>query len=370
MKTIALTLVASAAALATLVSLPASPASAATAAPTATSASTAPAAATSTVTQKATGSPLQGIAGTINTNDGVGLVFSGGDWTHADNVTKPTNIPNGGGTTYSLSMNNYYGDGAYGTVKAQIYDKGVLTPFWVTMYSSVYWYPYDKGSCTIYRGDPDLGGTALDFSPYQCSADAVTHSDPWQITFTVSKTPAISVTDKADQARLLAEACNGSDPKNNCFYIPRSVTTVLDGEKAYGNAVNNPTKDDVHSTVTAERKYTESDTIGVTYNNTLTLWEIWEMSVELNYEHTWTQTRDFKQSVDMDVKPGTMEYFTIAAALDHITGDFLVRVDGKVYSILNSEVTMPNNDKAAVITPHIVPAVGSSVGQITSPAAK
>lgn len=299
----------------------------------------------------------QGIDATIKSSGAVGLVFSGSDW-HADYIMPPKDIPNGGATGYALSVkyaSSLSEDGAYGTAKARIYDKGKPSLYWVKMYASVWLYPYDEGACEISLGDPDVAGTLVDFSPYTCAVSSVEHSDPWKITFDIEPVKAIPVTDKDSQAQLLNQACNQPDSEANCVYKPSSVEILEDKPQPFGDPVSNPTDDFLKTTVKSERKFSESNSIGVEYSNELKLWKIWTQTLTVSYEHTWTDTRTFSQAVEVDVRPGTQFWFTIAAQLNKITGDFLVRSNGQVYSISNATVIMPDATKSAVITGHSQP---------------
>lgn len=296
----------------------------------------------------------QGLNARINAKDGVGLVFEGSDW-HADHVTAPADIPNGGGTNFVLLQDNSHWSteyGAYGTAKARIWDHGKPTEFWIKMYASVYYYPYTKASCTIFRGDPDVTGKQIDFSPYSCETTSIDHSDPWRVVFTVGHTAAQTITDKDTQSRLLNDACKGDDAENNCFYTPKSVEFITDTPKPYGNPVANPYDTRLTMEVKSEHVVETSDTVGVKFTSKLTLWKIWENSLSVNYDHTWTDSRSFSQSENADVPPHTEYWFTIAASLNRVTGDFLVRANGKVFRIENATVVLPDKDKSATIVPH------------------
>ncbi|BCT74386.1 hypothetical protein SCMU_02280 [Sinomonas cyclohexanicum] len=293
----------------------------------------------------------QGLNARINAKDGVGLVFEGSDW-HADHVTPPSNIPNGGGTNFILMQDNSHWSteyGAYGTAKARIWDHGKPTDFWIKMYASVYYYPYTKASCTIFRGDPDVTGKQIDFSPYSCDVTSIDHSDPWRVVFNVGHTAAETITDKDTQARLLNDACKGENAEQNCFYTPKSVEFITDSPKPYGAPVANPYDSKMTMGVKSEHVVGTSNTVGVEFSTTLTLWKIWENSLKVSYQHTWTDSRSFSQSVDVDVPPHTEYWFTIAASLDRVTGDFLVRANGKVFRIENATVVLPDKEKSATI---------------------
>lgn len=296
----------------------------------------------------------QGVDMSFHTGGAVGLVFVSND-IHADKSVMPDNIPNGGSSRLQMWQNHpsyYPWYGAYGTTTARIYDHGKPTDFWVKMYGSVYWYPYDKAACTIYKGDPAVTGTEVDFSPYACGVTSVDHSDPWQVSFTISPTPATVVTDPATQSALLQAACSGDDAKNDCFYIPTSVKFIQDEPRPYGDPVVNKTDEEVEMHIESKHIVGTEDTIGIEYSSKVTLWEIWSNSLSINYEHTWTDSREFSQSESMKVKPHTSAWFTIGAVLDQITGDFVVRHNGQVFAIHNATVTMPDAKQGAVITPH------------------
>ncbi len=306
----------------------------------------------------------QGIIATMSATGGVGLAFHDNSWT-ADYASPPSDIPNGGTTSFSVSQKYWSNDmesGAYGTAKAQLYMNGKPTAYWATMYASVYWYPYDKGTCTIYKGDPAYEGAEVGFSPFTCTTSSVNGSDPWKITFSIAPTPAIDVTDPESQKRLLTNACNADDGAQNCVYTPTSVEAFADDAKPFGESVINPGPGVVKQTVEAERKYSESNSIGIAYNSKLTVWEVWSQSLTINYKFTWTDTRTFKQSEEVEVEPHTESWFTISAAMSKITGDFLVRVDGKIYSMRNATVVMPDASKKAAIMWHTRPYTSSVAG--------
>ncbi|MCU1573303.1 MAG: hypothetical protein JWO93_1385 [Micrococcaceae bacterium] len=309
----------------------------------------------------------QGLNARINAKDGVGLVFEGSDW-HADHVTAPSDIPNGGGTNFILGQDNSHWSteyGAYGTAKARIYDQGKPTEFWIKMYASVYYYPYTKASCTIFRGDPDVTGKEIDFSPYSCSLSSIDHSDPWRVVFNVGHVAAEVVTDKDTQARLLNDACKGDNAEQNCFYTAKSVEYITDSPRPYGDPVANPYDSRLTMNVKSEHVVGTSTTVGVEFTSTLTLWKIWENSLKLSYQHTWTDSRSFSQSEDADVPPHTIYWFTIAAALDRVTGDFVVRANGKAYLIENATVVLPDAQKSASIVSHQAPYSGTVAGPIS-----
>ena len=339
-------------ALTAAVALPALPATAATGPAAAQTTDTAAVAATQT---------YQGLNARINAKDGVGLVFEGSDW-HADHVTAPSDIPNGGGTNFVLAQDQSHWSteyGAYGTAKARIYDHGKPTDFWITMYASVYYYPYTKASCTIFRGDPDVTGKEIDFSPYTCAVTSIDHSDPWRVVFSVGHTAAEKVTDKDTQARLLNDACKGDDAVDNCFYTPTSVEYITDDPRPYGDPVANPYDSKMSMDVTSKHTVEASNSVGVKFTSELTLWKIWSNSLSISYQHTWTDSRTFSQSVDVDVPPHTEYWFTIAASLNRVTGDFLVRANGKVYRIENATVVLPDAQKSATIRGNKAPFAGT-----------
>ena len=296
----------------------------------------------------------QGVDMSISATGTVGLEFVANDIT-ADHDSLPTDIPNGGTTHLQMwqDMTTWYG--AYGTSTARIYDHGKPTGFWVKMYASVWYYPYDKGSCQIFQGDPAVTGTPVDFGPYTCGVTSVDHSDPWKIAFTVGATPATVVTDPSTQSALLQAACDGPTAAQDCFYIPTSVTFIQDKPQPYGNPVHNNTDEPVDMKVSTTHTVGTEDSIGVKYSSELTLWEIWSNSLSISYQHTWTDSRAFKQEEDMTVPAHTTGWFTISAVLDQITGDFIVRHNGQVFAIHGATVTMPDATQKAMITPHLTP---------------
>lgn len=310
---------------------------------------------------------FQGLNARINTKDGVGLVFEGSDW-HADHVTAPQDIPNGGGTNFILGQDKSHWSteyGAFGTAKAKIYDHGKPTDFWIKMYASVYYYPYTQATCTIFRGDPDVTGKEIGFSPYACSMTSISGSDPWRVVFNVGHIEAEPVTDKDTQARLLNDVCKGDTADQDCFYTPKSVEYISDDPKPYGAPVANPYDTHLSTKVESAHVVGTSNTVGVEFSTKLTLWKIWENSLKLSYEHTWTDSRSFSQSVEAEIPPHTLYWFTIAPALNRVTGDFLVRTGGKVFRIENAVVVLPDAEKDAVIVPHEAPYAGNVAGPLS-----
>jgi hypothetical protein len=294
----------------------------------------------------------QGVDMSITATGSVGLQFVTNDIT-ADHDSLPTNIENGGTTHLQMWQNADTWYGAYGTSTARIYDHGKATDFWVKMYASVWYYPYDKGSCQIYQGDPAVTGKQVDFSPYTCGVTSVDHSDPWKIAFTIGRTPATVVSDPTTQSALLKEACDGPNAAQDCFYIPTSVTFIPADPQPYGDPVNNTTDETVDLKVSKTHTVGTEDSIGIDYTTKLTLWKVWSNSLSVSYDHTWTDTRDFTQAESMKVPAFMTGWFTISPVLDQITGDFIVRYNGNVYAISGATVTMPDATKNAIITPNL-----------------
>jgi hypothetical protein len=282
----------------------------------------------------------------------VGLQFVTNDIT-ADHDSLPTDIKNGGTTHLQMWQNADTWYGAYGTSTARIYDHGQPTDFWVKMYASVWYYPYDKGSCQIYQGDPAVTGKQIDFGPYTCGVTSVDHSDPWKIAFTIGRTPATVVTDKTSQSALLNAACTGPNATQDCFYIPTSVDPIQADPQPFGDPVNNKTDESVDMKVSKTHTVGTEDSMGIDYSTKVTLWDIWSNSLSVSYSHTWTDSREFTQEEDMKVPAFMTGWFTISPMLDQITGDFIVRHNGQVYAISGATVTMPDATQKAMITPHL-----------------
>ncbi|MEO9221055.1 MAG: hypothetical protein ABI251_04600 [Mycobacteriaceae bacterium] len=275
------------------------------------------------------------------------------------------NVGPGGGSSDSLAVANYFT--AQTDFAFQIADQaGHKTGYWVKGYAynrfRLFGFYHDL-QCTIYHGDPGAGGVEVPVSPYQCGTNG-DGDQVWNLSFHISVAPATNVTDRNEQARLLTKAC--SNPAN-CAYAPTSISETAGAPPTpVGYMLVNRTTSPADQNVAWEKTTTTSNSIGIKIGTKFSFPGV-ELSVELSYGYTVTDSYKEGRSSKLTAKPGEEAWFELAPALKHVEGDYLVRSDGVLYRLPNTSFDFPDPTVLSRLTACSRPAPSGGSGITTAP---
>jgi hypothetical protein len=243
------------------------------------------------------------------------------------------------------------GDFAY-----RIVENGKPTPFWVRGSAQNYRGAYfsHTSTCDIFLGNPTTSGTKAGFNPYVCNMAGTNLSGrgDWQVTYTVRARSAIVVNDLLQAKNLLGQGCTADS--TDCSYVPTaSVPVTYPGVKV-GEGVNND--GDTPNTYQYAWSYTRSATTsgGVTVKGSYN-WLVASGSITTFVNHSVTDSDTTKQTDALHLKPHEAGWLELAPAYERITGDWVVKVDGRLYRLRNITFDLPASTGYGILTVHTTP---------------
>lgn len=231
----------------------------------------------------------------------------------------------------------------------QIYDAGnKATGYWL---GAKFFSPsagVNRGSCYVYQGDPMQDAPLAKTSPYTCDFSNIRGMDPNPV-ITVDEVTV--VTNKQLAKNLLDTYCTTETAADSCAFVDFGYGTELQSPAApSGSSVTNNTNETNDLTLKMASEVQTSDSVGVGVASQASFFDIWTETISATYNHTWTKTQSWSESVQVPVSPGYTAYLMFAPLLQTSTGTWVVTDNqGDRYAIPSVSIVgaLPNGGDIA-----------------------
>ncbi|MEV8378483.1 hypothetical protein AB0P21_37440 [Kribbella sp. NPDC056861] len=158
--------------------------------------------------------------------------------------------------------------------------------------------------------------------------------------------------------RELLEKCDqGTD---TCTFHPYGPPEVFRGDvHQVGDAVYNCTADLQRSTVKWSETTGESNSFGVSVSAEYGFSEVFKVSIETSYQHTWETSSTVGQDDSVDVRPGEKGWVERATEMSRVKGQYEMHFPDKYYDhyiwYQEFEAVGPVKDAKGLITKKTAP---------------
>ncbi|MFG2639158.1 hypothetical protein ACGFX8_36830 [Streptomyces sp. NPDC048362] len=148
------------------------------------------------------------------------------------------------------------------------------------------------------------------------------------------------------RVRLFNTLCSDNN-KATCAYAPTAEEhTALPG-RPWGKPVQNTTSETQHYTLTATDTISDTDLVEVGVQLSAKLSKAVEIGVNLKYQHTWTKTHTFTQSITMDVPSQSQMWVEEAVPVVRYRGDFTIHLGNTTWRFHDVQWDAPDPSPAA-----------------------
>jgi hypothetical protein len=178
-----------------------------------------------------------------------------------------------------------------------------------------------SSACSVHSDGPNLG-------PCQAGdqQQAIKFLDP---PGTVHDIPARQ---GEAQATVLKQLC-GDDSQASCTFAPTGETHVDSPQHQVGDALINNTDEEQETTINASDTVGSSDSVSVSLSAETTLFETVTVAIETSYNHTWTDSKTFSQSVDVHCPAHNRCVILATQPMLRDAGDFTVTLDNTTWHL-------------------------------------
>lgn len=167
--------------------------------------------------------------------------------------------------------------------------------------------------------------------------------------------PTAAQAEEQPTTRELLDKCdNGTD---SCVFHPDGPPEDSMGEAhQVGDSAYNCTPDPQRSTVGWSDTTGESNSVGVSLSAEYGFAEVFKVSIETNYSHTWESSHTETDQTNVDVRPGEMGWVTREAQTQKVKGTYELhfpdRFHGHYIWYVPFEATGPKPDAPSTKTQH------------------
>ncbi|MFC9602184.1 hypothetical protein ACFTTN_01790 [Streptomyces niveus] len=164
--------------------------------------------------------------------------------------------------------------------------------------------------------------------------------------------------DEQPTIRELLDKCdNGTDL---CVFHPSGPPEESMGEAhQVGDSAFNCTADLQRSTVGWSDTTGESNSVGVSLSAEVGFAEVFKVSIETNYSHTWESSHTESEQTNVDVRPGEVGWVTREAQMQRVSGQYELHFEDKFYGhyywYVPFDATGPLPDAPSTKTQHTRP---------------
>jgi hypothetical protein len=180
-------------------------------------------------------------------------------------------------------------------------------------------------------------------APYPVTADGK------RLVTTLEETPT---------ARELLDKCdNGTDV---CLFHPSGAPETFMGEQhQVGDSAFNCTQDLQRSSVSWSDTTGETNSVGVSLSAEYGFAEVFKVSIETSYQHTWSSEHTESETTNVDVRPNEVGWVTREAQMQRVGGQYEMhfpdRFYGHYYWYVPFDATGPKPDAPSTKTTHTRP---------------
>jgi hypothetical protein len=168
---------------------------------------------------------------------------------------------------------------------------------------------------------------------------------------TMTAAPAFAA-DGPTGRELLDKCDNGTD---SCVFHPYGPPETFQGDvHQVGDTVFNCTADLQRSTVKWSETTGESNTFGVSLSAEYGFSEVFKVSIEVSYQHTWETSNTFGQDDSVDVRPGEKGWIERGTQMNRVKGQYEMHFPDRYYDhyiwYQDFEAVGPVKDAPGMIT--------------------
>jgi hypothetical protein len=145
------------------------------------------------------------------------------------------------------------------------------------------------------------------------------------------------------QADVLNQLCT-EDSAARCTFNATNEIDIDSPTHQVGDALVNNTSVDQHTSIATTDTLTQSDSVGLTTKVQAALSKIIDISIQASYNHTWTSTHTFEQTVDVDCPAHTRCAIAAAQPMRRDTGDFTISMGNTTWHLPDVYFDTPNPD--------------------------
>ncbi|GAA1523500.1 hypothetical protein [Kribbella lupini] len=128
---------------------------------------------------------------------------------------------------------------------------------------------------------------------------------------------------------LLDKCNNGTD---SCVFHPHGAPETFRGDvHQVGDTVFNCTADLQRSTVKWSETTGESNSFGVSLSAEYGFSDVFKVSIETSYQHTWESSSTVGQDDSIDVKPGEKGWVERATEMNRVKGQYEMHFPDRYY---------------------------------------
>jgi hypothetical protein len=159
-------------------------------------------------------------------------------------------------------------------------------------------------------------------------------------------------------SRELLDKCdNGTD---SCVFHPGGAPTDAKGEShQVGDSAFNCTQDLQRSSIAWADTTGESNSLGVSLSAEYGFSEVFKVSIQTSYGHTWESSHTETDTTNVDVRPGEVGWVTRAPQTQRVKGTYELHFPDRFYGhyiwYVPFEATGPNPDAPSTKTQHTRP---------------
>ncbi|QPP06530.1 DUF4148 domain-containing protein [Streptomyces bathyalis] len=130
--------------------------------------------------------------------------------------------------------------------------------------------------------------------------------------------------------RELLEQCNNGTDK--CIFHPSGAPVDSMGEAhQVGDSAFNCTKDLQRSAVSWSDTTGETNTVGVSMSAEYGFTDLFKVTIQASYEHSWQSSHTEEQQTNVEVKPGEVGWITREAAMEEVRGTYEMHFEDRFY---------------------------------------
>jgi hypothetical protein len=158
--------------------------------------------------------------------------------------------------------------------------------------------------------------------------------------------------DRPTGRELLDRCNNGTD---SCVFHPHGAPETFRGDvHQVGDTVFNCTADLQRSTVKWSETTGESNSFGVSLSAEYGFSDVFKVSIETSYQHTWESSSTVGQDDSIDVKPGEKGWVERATEMNRVKGQYEMHFPDRYYDhyiwYQDFEAVGPVKDAPGLIT--------------------
>ncbi|MFJ9154614.1 hypothetical protein ACIRP7_42780 [Streptomyces sp. NPDC102270] len=137
-----------------------------------------------------------------------------------------------------------------------------------------------------------------------------------------------SYADSSPSVRQLLQACSTADL---CKFHPQSYTAYTGPGHQVGSTAFNCASEINQHTVNWSDTTSATNTVGVAIEAGVEFWEVYKVSVEVSYSHSWTASHTDSETKTLNVRPGYKGWLQRGTAKQKATGWYELHFGKRYY---------------------------------------